>query len=93
MFHRIGYHALKAYAATFHAHQTGKLSGSCLSTIYEFVSTQFSDTLVIFMFQDFLNKICNQSVTEISIDLLSELIVSVPKTDTCRSGKSNYVHN
>ena len=94
MFQRIEYHALKTYAATFHAHQTGKdiwvLSFDHLQIR---INTVFRYSYVIFMIQDFLNKICNQCVTEISIDLLSELIVPVLKTDTCRSGKSNDVHN
>ena len=42
---------LKKYAANFHVHHSRvrkqvKLSGSCLSTIYGFGSTQLSETLM-----------------------------------------------
>ena len=59
-----------------------KLPGSCLSTIYEFGSILFSDTLMSNgYFHIFLTKLSNLNVSESSIDPLSELIVSVPNTD------------
>ena len=62
--------------------ETGNFYSSCLSTIYEFGSIQFSDTIMSDQCSDFFLKILNnQNVSKIPIDILPEMIISVPKTD------------
>ena len=89
---------LKTYAAISNAHLSsvckwGKLSGSCLSTLNGFGSTQLPIFLCHIGVPTFLHKIINESVFEISIDIFSELIVSALKTYQCSSVESNDVHN
>ena len=57
------------------------------------INTVFGDSSVISMFRHFLDKIKYSKCVRISIVLLSELIVSVPKTDKCSSDEINDVHN
>ena len=56
--------------------------GPVFSTIYDFRSIQFSDTLMSDgYFHIFLTEESNKNLFEISIHPVSELVVSVPNTD------------
>ena len=67
--------------ASFPRLETGKVVWSCFSTINGFGSTQLSEILMSYRCSDiFLTNYSNLSVSEISIDILSELIVSALKT-------------
>ena len=82
---------LKTYAANFYAqHSRARNTGKVVwvlsfDLLQILISTAFRNSYVISMFQHFLDKLSNQSVSIISIVHLSELIVSVPKTDKCSS--------
>ena len=82
-----GKDSLRAITGYSHAHfscveKQERLAGSRLSTIYDFGSIQFSNTLMSDgYFHIFLKDESNENVSEISIDPPSELIISVPNID------------